>query len=224
MKAKVPRGAGWIRGARSGGRSRWTLASIAASALVGGGVSGCANIPGTSTAWAVDSVAQRGPYLDVSVSRGGSTQRFFTPASEPCRSLLRAEASVDYVSLGPLGQFQAGDAKCDPVGIGSLARWRDQRPRPAVGPLPARQASYRLDYQDADLAMLRGRFPLLGLIGWPGMGDTLVLLPKTEPCQALLQQDVATIEYRVAGPDPYVLYDGETRCAILGLIQPIGQG
>jgi hypothetical protein len=177
-----------------------------------------------STASTVDSVVQRGSYLDVNVTSGGSTQRYFAPDSEPCRSVLRAEAAVDYVALGPLGQFQSGDLECDPVGIGSLAKWRDQRPRPQVGPLPARQASYKVDYQDADLAMLRGRFPLLGLIGWPGLGDTLVVLPKTEPCQALLQRGVATIEYRVAGPDPYVLFDGDQRCAIQGLIQPPGQG
>ena len=71
--------------------------------------------------------------------------------------------------------------------------------------------------------MLRGRFPLLGLIAWPGMGDTLVLLPQTPPCQALMQQSVATIEYRVAGPDPYVLLEGDKRCPLLGLIQPIGK-
>ena len=92
-----------------------------------------------------------------------------------------------------------------------------------MGPLPARQADYRLEYQDKDLAMLRGRFPLLGLIGWPGMGDTIVLVPQTAACQPLLQKGVATIEYRVAGPDPYVLLAGDKRCPLLGLIQPIGE-
>jgi hypothetical protein len=49
-----------------------------------------------------------------------------------------------------------------------------------------------------------------------------VLLPQTQPCQALFQKGVATIEYRVAGPDPYVLLDDKMRCPLLGLIQPIG--
>ena len=206
-----------------GARWRRTCAAIVAGALGGAALSGCANLPGMSTASTVESVVERGPYLDVNLSRGGSTQRFFAPASEPCRSLLRAEAAIDYVSLGPLGQFQAGGVECDPIGIGSLAAWRDRRPRPEVGPLPARQADYRLEYQDQDLAMLRGRFPLLGLIGWPGMGDTLVLLPQTPPCQALLQKGVATIEYRVAGPHPYVLLAGDERCPLLGLILPVGE-
>jgi hypothetical protein len=55
------------------------------------------------------------------------------------------------------------------------------------------------------------------------MGDTLVLLPQRQPCRALIQRSVATIEYRVAGPDPYVLLDDDQRCPILGLLQPIGE-
>jgi hypothetical protein len=198
-------------------------AAVLACTLGGAGLAGCTNIPGMSTSSTVQSVVERGPYLDVEISQRGATWRYFAPAQEPCRSLLKAEAEIDYVSLGPLGQFQSGQVVCDPVGIGSLAKWRDQRPRPQVGPLPARQADYRLEYEDPDLAMLRGRFPLLGLIAWPGMGDTLVVLPQTPPCQQLMKQGTATIEYRVAGPDPYVLLAGDQRCPIQGLIQPIGE-
>jgi hypothetical protein len=175
------------------------------------------------TSSTVQSVVERGPYLDVEISQGGSTRRYFAPAKEPCRGLLKAEAAIEYVNLGPLGQLQSGQVVCEPVGIGSLAAWRDQRPRPQVGPVPARQADYRLEYQDQDLAMLRGRFPLLGLIAWPGMGDTIVVLPQMPACQQLLKQSIATIEYRVAGPDPYVLLDGDKRCPLQGLIQPIGE-
>ena len=213
MKGIFSRGAGW----------QSVFAAFVACALGGAGLAGCANLPGQSTPSTVGTVTPRGPYLDVNVARSGSTQRFFAAASEPCRSLLRPEAVIDYVSLGPLGEFQAGGATCVPSGIGSLAAWRDQRPRPMVGPLPSRRASYKLEYQDPDLAMLRGRFPLLGLIGWPGLGDTLVVVPQTPPCQALVQQGVATIEYRESGPDPYSLLDNDKRCPIQGLIQPIGE-
>jgi hypothetical protein len=184
---------------------------------------GCSTIPGMPTASIVKSVVERGPYLDVEISQKGAPRRYFVPAQDPCRSLLRPEAPIEYVSLGPLGQFQSGQVTCDPIGIGSLAAWRDQRPRPMVGPLPARQADYRVEYQDQDVAMLRGRFPLLGLIAWPGLGDTIVVLPRTPPCQELTQRGTATIEYRVAGPDPYVLLEGDQRCPIQGLIQPIGE-
>ena len=203
--------------------SREAVFYVLAWALGAAGLSGCANIPGMATSSTVQSVVERGPYLDVEISQRGSTWRYFAPAKEPCLGLLKAEAAIEYVSLGPLGQFQSGQVVCDPVGIGSLAKWRDQRPRPQVGPLPARQADYKIEYEDKDVAMLRGRFPLLGLIAWPGMGDTLVVLPQTPPCQPLMKQGSATIEYRVAGPDPYVLLDGDKRCPIQGLIQPIGE-
>jgi len=194
-----------------------------ACALGGALLVACSTIPGMPTSSSVQSVTQRGPFLDVEISQGGKPRRYFTPAEEPCRGLLKPEAPIEYVSLGPIGQLQSGEVVCVPVGIGSLAAWRDQRPRPQVGPLPAKQADYRLEYEDADVAILRGRFPLLGLIAWPGMGDTLVVLSKTPACQDLIKRNVATIEYRVAGPDPYVLLDGDKRCPLQGLIQPSGQ-
>jgi hypothetical protein len=68
--------------------------------------------------------------------------------------------------------------------------------------------------------MLRGLFPLTSLIGFPSLGDILVVIPLHEICRPLLTRDVATIEYRVAGPDPYVLISEDQRCPVLGLIQP----
>jgi len=202
---------------------RGVCAAVSLSVLSGLGSAGCASFPGSSSAWTVESVVQRGPYLDVNLSTGGSTRRFFAPASEPCRSMLHVEAVVDYVNLGPLGQFQAEGATCIPAGIGSLAAWRDERPRPEVGPLPSKQANYKLEYEDKDVAMVRGLFPLLGLIAWPGMGDTLVVLPQTPACKALISGGVATIQYRVAGVDAYVLLDNDKLCGLAGLIQPIGE-
>jgi hypothetical protein len=195
---------------------RW----LAAAVLALPASAGCATLPGRTTAWVVESVALRGDFLDATVSRAGETQRFFTPASPACGSVLRVEALVEYVSLGPFGQFQSGAESCDLVGIGSLAEWRDRRPRPNVRPLPTRSATYRLEYQDAELAMLRGRIPLVGLLGFVGMGDTLMVLPQSDACRPLIPRGTATIEYRVAGPDPLVLIGDHARCAVLGLIQP----
>jgi hypothetical protein len=202
---------------------RWGVCAALSLGVLGLGFAGCATLPGAKSSWTVESAVVRGAYLDVSFATGGSTRRFFTAATDPCKSLLKAEAIVDYVNLGPLGQFQSGDVTCIPAGIGSLGAWRDERPRPQVGPLPQKQANFRLEFQDQDVVMLRGMFPLLGLIAWPGLGDTVVVLPQTPPCQALVPGGVATIEYRVAGPDPFVLLDNEKRCALAGLIQPTGE-
>ena len=197
---------------------RW----LAAAVLALPACAGCSTLPGRTTAWVIDAVVERGDFLDASVSRGGETLRFFAPASQACRSVLRVEALVEYVSLGPLGQFQSGAEICDPVGIGSLRAWRDRKPRPTIKPLPARPATYRLVYEDAELAMVRGRIPLTGLLGFAGMGDTLLVLPQTDACRPLIPRGIAKIEYRVAGPDPLVLLGENERCAVLGLIQPLG--
>ncbi len=203
---------------------RWGVcAALSLGVLCGVGSVGCSTFPGATSRWTVESAVVRGDFLDVSFATGGSQRRFFTAATDPCKSLLKPEAVVEYVNLGPLGQFQAGGATCIPAGIGSLAAWRDERPRPPVGPLPSKQANFRLEYQDKDVAMLRGMIPLLGLIAWPGMGDTLIVVPQTPTCQALIPAGVATIEYRVAGPEVYALLDNDKRCALVGLIQPIGE-
>jgi len=213
------------RESRVGKSRRWGgCAALGLGLLASLAGAGCANLPGATSTWTVESVVVRDVYLDVSLTSGdGDTRRFFTAATDPCKSLLHVEAVVEYVNLGPLGQFQAGGATCVPAGIGSLAAWRDDRPRPEVGPLPQKQANFRLEYQDKDVAMLRGMFPLLGLIAWPGLGDTLVVVPQTPPCQSLIPAGVATIEYRVAGPEVYALLAGDKRCALVGLIQPIGE-
>jgi hypothetical protein len=55
------------------------------------------------------------------------------------------------------------------------------------------------------------------------MGDTLMVLPQSPACQALIPAGVATIQYRDAGPDPYVLLDNRSQCEVSGLIQPSGE-
>jgi hypothetical protein len=204
---------------------RVAFASICAACLSGAlaviAGAACNTIPGMSTAWTVHSVAERGAYLDATLVRGSDQGRYFLPTNAACRGMLRPEASIEVVSLGPMGQLQSGETVCEPLGIGSLREWRESRARPTVGPVPARQATFRLDYEDAEVAMLRGRFPLVGLIGFPGLGDTLVVIPQSEACRPLRASTTAAIEYRVAGPDPYVLIAGEQRCPVLGLIQPV---
>ena len=212
-----------FRDASSGAKDRWgVVAAFSLAVLCGVGAAGCSTLPGATSRWTVASVVVRHGYLDVSFTTGGSKQRFFTAATDPCKSMLHAEATVSYVNLGPLGQFQAGGATCTPAGIGSLADWRDARPRPQVGPLPSKQANYTLEYQDQDVAMVRGMIPLLGLIAWPGMGDTLIVLPQSPTCQALIPAGVATIQYRDTGPVAYALLDNRSQCEVAGLIQPIG--
>lgn len=182
----------------------------------------CSTLPGASQGFRIDSVTTRGPYLDARMSRGGETVRFFFPADdEECRRMLRPENIVDYVALGPLGVLRADDERCQPVGIGSLDWWRRQRGRPEVPPLPRGTARFQPVYRDAEVTLVRGRFPLTGLVNWAGGYDTIAVLPRDSACQPLVERGEATIEYRASGPVPLRLLSDAQSCVIEGLVQPL---
>ena len=50
--------------------------------------------------------------------------------------------------------------------------------------------------------------------------DTVAVIPRTPACQPLLAKGRASIEFRVAGPEPYRLVSGEGFCPIDGFIRP----
>ena len=100
-------------------------------------LSGCAaGIPGSAREHQVIFAVERGAYLDAVLERPDSTLRFFFPADETCREVLRKEAWVEYVNLGALGEVRRADLTCTPVGIASLGAWRARRGRRLEGPLP----------------------------------------------------------------------------------------
>lgn len=203
--------------------SRAPRAALVAVATATFALAACSTIPGASEKYTVEAVIQRGPYLDAVLSRRDGNVRFFFPAdAQDCRALIRSESAVDYVSLGSLGLVKGGDGlRCEPVGVGSLDWWRRRRGRPTAPPLPRGTARYQLSYRDAEVAMVRGRFPLTGLVNWAGGQDTIAVLPETEICRRLYEQGEATIEYRASGPEPLRLLSGDSGCPIIGLIQPI---
>ena len=67
--------------------------SALACALSGAGLLGCANLPGMAKSSTVQSVVERGAYLDVELSTGGSPRRFFTPARNPARACCASKRS-----------------------------------------------------------------------------------------------------------------------------------
>ena len=137
-----------------------------------------AGVPGTSVSASVSDVAQRGAYLDARVVAGGFDFRLFFPDNESCRLLLGDPIGLDFTWLGVLGRISNDVATCEAVGILSLRAWRDRRPRGTREPLSRAPARYEVVYRDADLATLRGRFPLARALGFSGSMDLIVVVPN----------------------------------------------
>lgn len=179
-------------------------------------------LPGVETEYRVSAVVERGPYLDALLARPGSDPlRFFFPADDGCRAVVRVESHVAYSAETIPGIVRNANGECGSVGLGSLRVWRDRRGRQSRRVLPTGNASYRVVYQDHDLTLVRGRFPYANQIGWAGGWDTLASLPRGAACDALAVRGNATIEFRVAGPEPYRLISGPEPCPIDAFLKPL---
>ncbi len=166
-------------------------------------------------------VSTHGAYLLVSLAGPLAELRFFAPATEACRQVLAPDARVNYGKSGVFGRFRRDDAICDPVGVASLAAWRDRQPRRLGPPVPRATAYYRLVQQDPELIFLRGRFPLASRVNIPGGYDLVAVLPNTEPCVAVAAQGEASLEFRVAGPEPFQMLAGGPICDVFGFALPL---
>lgn len=177
-------------------------------------------IPGTGGGVRIEFVTPRGDhYLDTLITTGGKQWRFLLPRAGDCETIGTRD-DVRYVNSGPLGSLRTKDLRCDPNGTLSLREWRDRISRARPPTIPTGLASYEIFYQDDDLMLARGNFPLLGLMGWTGGHDTVAVIPNVEVCQSLVDRKNATIEYRASGPVPLALLVKDGRCPLLGLAYP----
>ncbi len=201
------------------------LGPVALASLLLGWVMGCAGVPGTHPSYRVVSTQPIGPLLDVRVewtSRASvvSSDAKFSllfRSADTCTEILTPGAELEYGSGGLTGGLRLGEQTCDAIGISDLRQWRDRRPRRRLTrPGDDRaQATYRVESEHDGFVIVRGRFPLAGMIGWLGGEDTLALIPRQPECADVLQREVATMEFRDAGPIALLLV-GESRCPIAG--------
>jgi hypothetical protein len=177
-------------------------------------------LPGARAAASLTPATERGDYLDVTMESGGFRYRFFLPANDACRAVVAGDA-VSYANVGPFGRLQAGDAVCDPIGILSLAAWRDRGPRPrSQSVIPRSRAGLVARvYADEDLSLVRGRFQLAAAIGFAGGADSIAVLPNLEACRSLEVPGSASMEFRQVGRQPYSLINRNERCPIIGFVQ-----
>jgi hypothetical protein len=166
-------------------------------------------------------VSTHGPYLLVSLAGPLAELRFFAPATEACLQVLAPDARVNYGKAGVFGRFRRGDLICDPIGVASLAAWRDRQPRRQGPPVPRATAYYRLVQVDPELIFIRGRFPLASRVYIPGGYDLVAVLPNTEPCVAVAAQGEASLEFRAAGPEPFLMLAGGPTCDVFGFALPL---
>lgn len=177
---------------------------------------------GSSLEMSVARVIPRGPYLEVWLHAPGLELVSYAPAAGACRRLLSANETVAYRSGGKGGSFERSGERCEAAGIGSLEQWRDRRPRPGRGsPVPSAPARYRVIYLDEEIALVRGRFPLAGLLGWVGGADTVAAIPNRAECRGPLESGEASMRYYPAGREVLALASERELCPIAGLLVPL---
>jgi hypothetical protein len=167
---------------------------------------------------------ERGPYLDVGLEGHGLELRIFAPASDVCRAALLPQAAVKYVERGVGGRFERESHSCDAVGYGDPLIRGARQPRAGdlqSSPVPRAQATFSTIYEDADVVLLRGRFPLAYKVSWPDGEDSVVVVDNVAECRPPIDKNLASMEYRPSGRNTLALVTDEGFCRIEGLILPL---
>jgi hypothetical protein len=202
------------------GRPRRSALCISLAALVLGACTSASPLRG-SNVYEVSAVSQRGPYLDAVISKPDEVLRFYFENDETCRETVVLNARVEYLAVGRLGRVGRGGETCEAIGVASLQAWLSRRPRPRTRQKPRAQAAYRLRYEDSEVLLARGDFPLAGLIGWTGASDTVAVMPRSEVCLTAVERGVASMEYSTLAAQPFWLVVSNERCPITGFVQPL---
>jgi hypothetical protein len=75
-------------------------------------------------------------------------------------------------------------------------------------------------YQDEEVAMLRGKFPLAGRLGFFAGNDAIAVVPNDASCARAIADTGGTLEYFQAGKHVLTLGSAAGRCDIVGLLRP----
>ena len=166
-------------------------------------------------------VQERGAYLDVVVQDDERVLRRLVPRTKDCAFVLILETRVAFEDHGIAGRFRRADVTCDAIGIGDPLLSRSRRGRSGMGAIiPRAQATFAIVYQDAEVMMLRGRFPLAARLGFAGGADCVAVVRNDPPCRRAVESGVASLEFRARGPYTLALVGGSSLCRIDMLALP----
>lgn len=171
----------------------------------------------------ISEVEEIGPYRAATLTGRKGSWRLYFPRVGACETLVQAGVQIIYRFEGPFGVLRSDEGRsCSPVGVGSLAAWRDEQPRRRSQYLvPREQARFTVLHQGDAFLLLRGAFPLSLEIRWPEPMDSVAVLPATPACLALLERSKATLEFHATGEEVLVLESKAGVCPIVGLALPL---
>ena len=172
--------------------------------------------------WRVTRVSHHGAYLLAAINSEREGLTFVFEPTEACRQVLQIDGEVRYVGDGPFGRLERGGARCAAIGVGQFASWVRRFNRPLNLPiLPRSEATFRKIGEDDEVILVRGIFPLAGLVRVPGGGDRVAFLPNSEICETYVEQGAGPMLYRRTSAEVIWLGGASTRCPILALARPL---
>ena len=184
--------------------------------------SGCETTRPKAQPWTIHDVSRHGGYLAASIRGEQQTLAFYFEPTPDCKAMLQEFGEQLYRRRGPLGTLQQGEKSCVPVGIGRIRSWALRHPTPRNLPiLPSQPARFRKIYSDSEVVLVRGNFPLAGLVFFAGGRDAVAFLPNIEVCQRYVEQGGGAMQYRRSSQEVVWLGSASARCQILGLARPL---
>ena len=175
----------------------------------------------TSQLHEVVAVQERWIYLDVVLKNPDFEWRFFFLPTEDCRLLMRVESVVEWAPIGVFGRIRLAGRECEPVGVGSLRRWRNRSGRHGdpTG-VPRGRSEFEEVYRDEDYVLVLGRMPYAARIGFTGGERAVAMVPNSPECERPLADGRAMLEFRRGGQEPFRFSAGRgNRCVIEAFIQ-----
>ena len=164
------------------------------------------------------------PVVDVATDR--FEMKMVLERSPGCQGIMAETVErVNYRNAGNFGRLTSPNDSCDLIGTLNLEAWFGQRSAPrSRAPNPRATATYRVVGSDDSWTYLRGRFPLVGIVGIPGGIDVVVAVPHSPICDLLLERTLVQMEFRRRGTPLVFMARGREECPCEGVIRPQTRG